>query len=237
MTTSTHREQKVVGVLGGLGPDTSVDFMARVIAATEASCDQEHIRMLVDHNPAVPNRHDAIAGKTPSVGPQLAAMAAGLEKAGADFLVMVCNTAHAYADDIRAATSIPFISIIDITVDALADQPLKQVGIMAAQGCLQANLYQQALSDLGYEPILWSEVEQEEFMTLVYRIKAGERDPDIGADISRLAASLVFEGAEALIAGCTEIPLFLSAVNAPAPLFSSTDLLVAHTIKLAQGTY
>jgi aspartate racemase len=224
-----------VGVLGGLGPEATVDFMARVVAATEASCDQDHIRMLIDHNPGVPNRHDAIAGNIPSVGPQLADMARGLEQAGADFLVMVCNTAHAYSDDIRAAVSIPFVSIIDVTVAALADQSVSRVGIMAAEGCMRAGLYQDALSQADYEAVTWSESELQQFMELVYRIKAGEKDDDITSGINRLATSLAFNGAEVLISGCTEIPLFMNPEQSPAPLLSSTDLLVQRTIELAKG--
>jgi aspartate racemase len=226
---------KTVGVLGGMGPEATVDFMSRIIAATEASSDQDHIPMLVDHNPAIPNRHDAIAGKTPSVGPELAEMAQRLEAGGADFLVMVCNTAHVYSDDISAAVSIPFISIIDVTVEALAGRSVQSVGLMAADGCIQAGLYQSALAAAGYDPVLWSAAELEEFMALVYRIKAGERDEDISKILSKLTASLVFGGAELLIAGCTEIPLVLPAENAPVPMLSSTDLLVQRTIEFARG--
>jgi aspartate racemase len=212
-----------------------VDFMAKVIAATPASCDQDHIHMLVDHKPAVPNRHEAIAGNTPSVGPELAAMARGLEIAGADFLVMVCNTAHAFSNDIQAAVGIPFVSMIDVVMDAVLAQDARKVGVMAAEGCLRARLYQTALAAAGCEAILWSEAEQAAFMELVYRIKAGEQEPDIGSGISRLAASLVFDGAEILVAGCTEIPLFMTNDSAPAPLLSSTDLLVERTVALATG--
>ena len=224
----------LAGVMGGLGPAATVDFMSRVMAATEASRDQDHIRLLVDHNPTVPDRHRAIAGDTPSVAPELVAMARGLESAGAEFLVMVCNTAHAYVDDIRAATSIPFVSIIDVTVEALGEAPL-EVGVMAAEGCLAAGLYQAALVQAGHQPVLWNDAELEQFMDLVYRIKAGELDANIGAAMSRLAASLEFAGAEALIAGCTEIPLVLDGAALGLPLFSSTDLLVERTIELARG--
>ncbi len=226
---------KIAGVLGGLGPEATVDFLAKLVAGTDAANDQDHVRLLIDHNPTVPNRHDAIAGRAPSVGPQLAEMAAGLERAGADFLVMVCNTAHAYTDEIRTAVSIPFISIVDVTVEAAAAAGHRQVGVMAAEGCLRAALYQQALTAAGCEPVLWSDDELESFMALVYRIKAGERDEDIRSGVSRLATSLVFGGAEALIAGCTEIPLMLAPESAPAPLFSSTDLLVQRTIELAKA--
>ena len=102
--------QKTVGVLGGMGPDATVDFMARVIALTEADRDQDHVRMLIDHNPHVPNRQKAILAEGEDPGPVLAEMAARLEANGADFLVIPCNTAYAFEDAILAATSIPLIS-------------------------------------------------------------------------------------------------------------------------------
>lgn len=223
---------KTVGVLGGLGPESTVDFMAKVLAATPATSDQDHIRMLVDHNPAVPNRHDAIAGRTAGVGPQLAAMASGLEQAGADFLVMVCNTAHAWTGDIRAAVDIPFVSIIEVTVEALAGCGAGKVGVMAAEGCLQAGLYQDALLAAGHEPVLWSRTELQHFMELVYRIKGGARGAQESGEMARLAATLVEAGADTIIAGCTEIPLVLA--EAPVPLLSSTDLLAHRTVQLAK---
>ncbi len=226
----------IAGVLGGLGPEATVDFLAKLVAGTDAERDQDHIRLLIDHNPTVPNRHDAIAGRDASVAPQLVDMATGLERSGADFLVMVCNTAHAFAEDIRAAVSVPFISIVDVTVEAVAAAGHRQVGVMAAEGCLEAGLYQKALEAAGCEAVLWSDEELQTFMALVYRIKAGERDDDISSGIARLATSLVFSGAEALIAGCTEIPLVLAPDSAPVPLYSSTDLLVQRTIDIAKGT-
>ena len=102
----------VIGILGGMGPEATVDFMAKVIALTDASCDQDHVRMLVDHNPQVPNRQDAILGDGEDPGPVLADMAADLEASGADFLVIPCNTAYVFEDAILAATHIPLISII-----------------------------------------------------------------------------------------------------------------------------
>ena len=221
--------------MGGMGPDATVDFLAKVVAATDAACDQDHVRMLVDHNPQLPNRHDAIAGTGPDVGPQLAAMAVGLESAGADFLVMVCNTAHAFTRDIRAAVSIPFVSIIDVVMDSLASRGVQRVGVMAAQGCLQAGLYQTALAAAGIEPVVWNEQQLARFMALVYRIKGGDRAPDIAIDMRKLAAELEFSGAELLVAGCTEVPLFLQQEDIDLPLLSSTDLLVRRTIALAKN--
>ena len=111
---------KTVGVLGGMGPDATVDFMSKVIAATPAEKDQDHLRMLVDSNPHVPNRQEALLRGGEDPGPVLAAMAKGLQAAGADFLVMPCNTAHAFKDAIIEAVDIPLVSIIDVSVDACA---------------------------------------------------------------------------------------------------------------------
>ncbi|MEZ5554357.1 aspartate/glutamate racemase family protein [Haliea sp.] len=232
-----HPTGKVAGIMGGMGPEATVDFMARVLAATPASTDQEHIHMLVDHNPRIPNRHASIAGSGPDAGPALAVMAQRLERAGADFLVMVCNTAHAYTGEIRAAVGIPFVSIIDVVMDTVSAHPARRVGVMAADGCLQAGLYQQALCAAGREPLLWNRSEQARFMDLLYRIKAGERSAELRNGLQSLAASLAFGGAELLIAGCTEIPLLLQAGDVGVELLSSTDLLVARTVALARGDY
>ena len=235
MNSSRQEQQRIAGVMGGMGPDATVDFLAKVVAATGAACDQDHIHLIIDHNPKVPNRHAAIAGSSPDIAPELTGMARRLEAAGADFLVMVCNTAHAYTDEIRTAVTIPFVSIIDVVMDELQGLPVKYVGVMAAEGCMRAGLYQDALERAGLEPVLWSEDELARFMDLVYRIKAGERDSDIGAGISRLAADLVFRGAEILVAACTEVPLFLRERDTSVPLLSSTDLLVRRTITLARN--
>jgi len=222
--------------MGGMGPEASVDFLARVVAASNARCDQDHIRLILDHNPTIPNRHDAIAGRSPGIGPELAEMAKGLERAGADFLVMVCNTAHAWASEIQAAVAIPFVSIIDVTVAALPPpRDSGPVGVLAAQGCLQSGLYQEALQVAGYEPVLWDTAEQQRFMGLLYRIKSGAGGDDLQAAMRQLAAALTARGAGTLIAACTEIPLVLSEQDVPCPLLSSTDLLARQTVAIARN--
>lgn len=163
-------------------------------------------------------------------------MARRLEAADADFLVMACNTAHAFAEEIQAAVTIPFISFIDEVVDHIANsfEPCP-VGIMAADGCLDAGLYQRALEARGFEPVCWARSELELFMTLVFRIKAGERDAAMAEEMAALAEELASRGAKLIISGCTEIPLVLEAASVRVPLISSTDLLVARTIDYAKG--
>jgi len=102
--------------MGGMGPDATVDFMAKVIAMTDSGCDQDHVRMLVDQDPTVPNRQVAIDSGEDNVSSRLADMAQRLEIGGADFLVMTCNTAHVFLAAARSSTTVPFISIIDESV-------------------------------------------------------------------------------------------------------------------------
>ena len=127
MPVSPNKLPLTVGVLGGMGPDATVDFMSKVIAATPAGSDQEHVHMLVDHNPHVPDRTRAILGEGGEPGPVLAAMAKQLEQAGASMIVMPCNTAHAFQADIEAALAVPFVSIIDETVEVIHSKAMEIV--------------------------------------------------------------------------------------------------------------
>lgn len=229
---------KTVGVLGGMGPAATLDFFQRVLAASNASRDSEHVRLIIDCNPFVPDRNAAVAGAGPSSGPALADMARGLERAGAELLVMPCNTAHAFLDDIRAATRLPVISIIDVTVSALVaniKQP-RRAGVLATTGCVDAGLYQNALDRVGVTPVAPTGAARELFMAVLKRIKAGEVGDATKSDMLRVARALLDAGAEAIIAGCTEVPLVLDQADLEEPLLNSTDCLVEATITAARAS-
>jgi aspartate racemase len=231
-------QRLTAGVLGGMGPAATVEFMARVVALTRAKQDQEHVRMLVDHNPQVPNRQDAIRSGRPEVPRVLADMARRLEAAGADFLVMPCNSAHAFAGAIRAATRLPLVSIIDESVAEVRRlaPAARRVGLLATDGLLEAGLFQQALAAAGCEPLVPDASDVEKLMALIRRIKAGESGSELRDGMAALARGLAGQGAEAIIAGCTEIPLVLGAGDAPVPIVSSTEVLARRTVELATGT-
>jgi aspartate racemase len=216
-----------------MGPDTTVDFMAKVIAATPAAKDQDHAHLLVDQNPGLPNRQEALLGRGEDPGPAMAAMARGLERAGADFLVMPCNTAHAFAPVIREAVSIPLLSIVDVTVDACRDQDA--VGVMATAGCIRAGLYQDALAAAGIAPILPDDAAIEEITRLAFAIKLGDRGQEVTAGMKALADALVAQGAGTLVAACTEIPLVLTQDMLGVQLVSSTDVLARATAAICAG--
>jgi aspartate racemase len=227
------KNDKIVGVLGGMGPEATVDFMATVIALTPAETDQDHVHMIVDNDPTIPARQDAILCDGADPGPAMAAMAKRLQDAGADFLVIPCNTAHAFASQVTAAVDIPLLSIIDVTVAACG--AFDKVGLLATEGCLRSMIYQNAFEKIENELILPSEDELQEFTNLAFRIKRGDKGEDVTAGMLQLSNALLERGAQAIIAGCTEIPLVLHESMLDIPLISSTDELAKHTVAYARG--
>ncbi|MDH3690862.1 MAG: amino acid racemase [Gammaproteobacteria bacterium] len=230
-------QDKTIGVLGGLGPEATLDFFAKLLAHTKASTDQEHIRVLIDNNPKVPNRNLAIMGRGPSPGPILAHMASDLERSGADFIVMACHTAHHYEKEIRAALTIPFVSMVTETCDELAREcpGARSVGVLAVDGCRHSRLYDNALAQSGYRVLALDEGDQKEFMSLVYAIKQGDKSERVTRSMRELGEHLANEGAELVIAACTEVPLVVGENDLPCTLIDSTDVLARRCVDYARG--
>ena len=228
---------RLVGVIGGMGPDATIDFMSRILDKTPAEKDQDHIRMLIEHNPRVPSRQLAMRGDGENPGPVLAEMAARLEAAGANFIVMPCNAAHAWQNDIVTAVNIPFISIIEASVSkALQLAPDDSaIGVLTTPACFTAGLYQQALADANREAILQTSDELAEAIGFIDRIKAGDKSEPVVTGLCKLAERLLSRGAKTLIAACTELPLVLKSSMFTVPLVSSTDVLAERTVALAMS--
>ncbi|KJV42999.1 aspartate/glutamate racemase family protein [Brevundimonas sp. KM4] len=213
---------KILGVIGGMGPAATVAFLARVQALTPAEGDADHIRVVMDLNPQVPDRNTR-PGEAEVV---LGQMAEGLVAAGAEVIAMPCNTAHAQAGAIRAACEakgLGFIDMIAATADAAAASGVKRIGVLATPG--GERLYTQALAARGIETVLLEGADREAFMALVYGVKRGDVGEAARAGMSRLAQTLADAGAHGLIAGCTEVPLLLRAEDAPVPLTDSAEVL------------
>ncbi len=228
-------DDKLVGVIGGMGPDATIDFMSKVLEFTPAESDQHHVRMLVDQNPRTPSRQQALKGEGESPAAVLAHAAARLQQAGVDFLVMPCNTAHAWQDAIAAAVTIPFISIIDESVSQAVGGADGAIGLLTTPGCFAANLYQDAIGMTGREVIVQTQAELDESMRLIDRIKAGDKSAEIADALGKLAEQLIDRGATAVIAACTELPLVLDQSMISVPLIASTDALAKKTVALALG--
>lgn len=220
---------KTLGVLGGMGPAATLDFLAKLQAATPAARDQDHIRVLVDINPQVPDRN----GEDNTPGPVLAAMAVGLRGAGAQVLAIACNTAHAYADEVRNASGLPLIDMVGIACEAARLGGAVKVGVLATG--LALALYADRLRSLGLEPVSLSKAKQEWFMSLLYRIKAGDLGEEVQDEMAAVARSLAQAGAEAVIVGCTEAPLVLSPADLDIPLIDAGQTLAERCVAVCRG--
>lgn len=229
---------RIVGVLGGMGPAATIDFMAKVLrhSQADAATEQDNIRLIVDSNPWLPDRNAAIAGTGESPAPALAEMARGLAAAGAELLVMPCNAAHAFAGAVVAATPVPFLNLIDETVAAIArDYPAaRRIGVLAVSGAVHARLYENALDALELEAVVPMAEERAHFMQAVWAIKAGDAVAAREA-VRETAERLIARGAEVLVAGCTEVPLVLEPGDVSVPLIDSTDVLAHRTVDAARN--
>jgi aspartate racemase len=216
---------RTIGVIGGMGPAATADFLARLVAGVAAASDADHPRVLVDSNPDVPDRNAAALGHGPSPGPVLAAMAQGLVAQGAELLAMPCNAAHGWADAITAA---PFVSMIDAAVaEAMAHKP-QRIGVLAVGATLALDLYGRA----SPVPVLAGDLAV--VQPAVNAIKAGDRSAATRAALAGEAARLAAEGAHVIIAACTEVPLLLAQGDVPVPLIDSTAALARATLAAAR---
>lgn len=215
--------KKTIGVLGGMGPEATVHFFNLIVKHTAAAKDQDHIKVLVWNDPTVPPRTDAILGRGPSPLPRLLSGVKVLERGGADLLVMPCITAHYYAAEIAASAHVP---LIDLREESLRDAKkripgLKKAGLVASTGTVQSRLFQEIFEKSGIEILTPKPAEQRAVMEAVFGkkgIKAGFTAGRPRTALVRVARRLIGRGAEAVIAGCTEIPLALRDSDLAVPL-------------------
>jgi aspartate racemase len=223
--------------MGGMGPAATLDLMAKIYGADPAEVEQDRLRLVVDCDPGILDRNAAVRGEGPSPGPALAAMARGLETAGAEVLVIACNTAHAWSADIEAAVKIPLLSLIEAACDVISERlsAIRRIGVLAGDGCLEAGLYQTAFERRGWRAIVPGPDRQAAFMAALYRIKSGSLGEAERADFVACARETIEGGAEAIVAGCTEVPLLLRPDDLAVPLIDPTAALAVQVVDFVKG--
>ena len=219
----------VLGVLGGMGPAATLEFLRQLQAFTPAQSDQDHIRVLMDLNPKAPDRNVPGSG----AGAVLAEMAGALAGAGAEVLAMPCNTAHAHAGLIQRASGLPLIDLIETGARAARDLGARRVGVLGTKGAMR--LYREYLAARAMGLVSLDAERQEEFMATIYKIKSGDLGPAVRLEMAGYAADLIAGGAEAVVAGCTEAPLVLSAADVRAPFIDPGELLARRCVAICLG--
>lgn len=229
------KSSEPVGVIGGVGPLATAYFLRRIVEQTEAQTDQDHVDVLVLNHATIPDRTAFILGESSeNPGPVLARDAQRLEAFGVSFIVMPCNTAHYFTQQVIDAMEGEFLSIIDVTVTSILKRypGAQRVGLLATAGTVTSNVYQDAFARHNIDVLVPSQADQDALNHLIYsQVKAGL--PSDLDTIRAIAQRLIDQGAATVILGCTE--LSVAAVDHDLlndPMFcDSMDQLVRATIE------
>lgn len=198
---------KKAGVIGGLGPMAMVYFLQLITEMTDASIDQEHIELLVHSKPQTPDRTGYILGKSKENPlPVLAETGVQLKQSGADFIAIPCITAHFFQKELEKKIGCPILHAIEETAKYLQQESITKVGLMATDGTIESNLFQQTMERYGITCVIPDKENQADVMHLIYKnVKAGKQ-PEMER-FHEVAKNLFDAGAQVVLLGCTELSL------------------------------
>lgn len=206
--TDTSHPDSTVGVLGGMGPAATGRFFNTLVDRTPAESDQEHLHVIVNSRPQIPGRTAFLVGTGEDPRPLLLDALSTLEQGGADIITMPCNTAHAFIDDITGSTDADVLDMIRLAADrAAATVGDGSVGLLSTRGTRETGLYHDRFAGTSATLVTSEDDTQENISTAIEAIKAGERERPRELLIDAVAS---FGDVDAIVAGCTEIPLALS---------------------------
>lgn len=213
--TAAGREAYKIGIVGGVGPSATVDFMDKIIRNTSARKDQEHIKMIVEHNPQIPDRTGNLIGDGPDPTMALYAACRKLEANDAKVIAIPCNTAHAFVERIQPYLAIPIVNMLQETVEHIKQHyhDRKVIGLLATDGTIQSRVYHAVIDKTEFKVVVPEAKYQAKVMNAIYGeqgVKAGYTDGVCKNDLLIAVEHLVGKGAEIIILGCTELPLILS---------------------------
>ena len=214
----------MLGVLGGMGPLATADFLTKLVENTPAEKDADHPPVLIRSIPQIPDRTAALLEEGASPLPELAEHAKALKAGGATIGAMPCNTAHHWFDEIVDRSGLPFIHIADAVIDDIRARGARDapIGLLATPGTVYSGFYQDKLAENGLRCLIPDEAGQEHVTRGIQWVKGGKLDL-ARAEFIEAADALAGKGAGAVILGCTELP----AVLGPSSEFIDSTLALA----------
>lgn len=242
MATSTANStgfiprRATIGIVGGMGPAATVDFMAKVVAATPAHCDQEHIPSIVHNVPQIPDRSAAIERCSDEPFLPLLSAVRMLDQAGADYIAIPCNTAHYWYDRLVLSCRATIIHIADaVAAHAQTVGAAGTLALMATRGTIKAGIYQPRLSAAGLNWLVPDEPVQQLVDQVIHAVKGGEI-ATAQAVAHEVAFRLLAQGADRLILACTEIPIAMVGSPYDGQCIDATDVLARACVVASLGT-
>ena len=242
-TDATHFTDRphdlTVGVLGGMGPLATVDFLGLLVRMTPADKDWNHLHVVVDNNPRIPSRSRAFLFGEESPVPYLIAGARRLVAAGAQLVVVPCNSASYFLAPVRAAVAVPVLDPVMATAAVIvtgqgAERPPRRPLVLGGMVTHQGQLYGQALAGTHVTPLPPTDEEQAEVVALIEALKSGLASPALVQRTLAVVAAGAARGADSVILGCTEFGLIAAQLSTALPVYNSNELLARKTLELAR---
>lgn len=224
---------KTIGIIGGMGPAATCDLMEKIIASTDAKDDQGHIHICVDCNTNIPDRTKAILNHGQNPIPEMVKSGIRLESMGANLLIMPCNTAHYFYDELTKYLDIPFLNMPLETAKYLKKMGVKKVGILATDGTVQSKIYDKNLKNQGIEAIYPSVQNQKLVMSLIYDCVKSHNKDYAEIPIKNIVEELVNNGAEKIILACTELPIAFKNLGLDKNCIDPTLVLARSAVEFA----
>jgi len=223
---------KRLGILGGMGPAASAEFITRLIQQTPASCDQEHIPFVLWNEPRTPDRSTSMRNGDDKPLPYLIEGVQALKYSGCDLIVIPCNTAHFWFDEL-SKLNVKIIHIVDSVIHALQDVNVvdSTIGVIGTQATIEFGLYQYMLNKSGYNSMVPTKEEMDKLVQPAIDLIKGGSIIEAHPMLMTVVKSLINRGAKAVVLGCTEIPLAIKEVEENGtPIVNSIDSLVKRAI-------
>lgn len=230
---------KIVGIIGGMGPLSTIELLRKIYDLTPVEKEQQHLRILVDNRPQIPDRTEYILGKGTSPLPQLQESARLLEKWGADFIAIACNTAHLFYQDISRSIKIPVLHMIALLASYLENNIPEGslLGLLTTTGALRTGLYHKFLE--RYQVVIPSETIQEKFVMEAIYGKDGVKKTKVNSkNISLIRHALEFlqkRNPKLIISGCTEVALIVQELNLNMRILDPMDILAREIVTRANS--
>ena len=228
---------RIIGILGGMGPEATADFYREIIRLTPAKTDQDHIPVVIYADPRVPERTHAILHGGEDPVPHLIKAAVALENAGAGILAIPCNTAHYFLSRIGPKVSIPILNMIEETYKSTHARigDIHRVGLLATIGTIRSGVYSEVFTRHGVEVVVPEASDQERLQQAIFLVKAGSYDRARQDIFEGIGSALVTAGAQVVILGCTEIPLGFDVSRVDYPVVNATRVLAQAAVDWALG--
>ena len=227
----------ILGILGGMGPAATCDIFNKIIQLTPASSDQEHIHVIIDSNSQIPDRTAFIchSGEDPRI--EMIRSAIKLEMMGADYIIIPCNTAHYFYDDIVKYTKATVLHMIRETAAFVkkAKPDVKNYLLLATAGTYQADIYSKIFREFDLNIIYPDKSDIEIVMSWIYNVKSGNFNVTL-QEFKNLVKKYMTDGEIPIILGCTELPLLADKLGLRNECIDPVEILVKRCVEIAKGS-